>query len=91
MLVGGYKHPSGAKQRRRRSLTLAGLVGLAAGLAVAAPAQAGIPYATTFTHSAKSGELGGGRLTLRGVAGRVTYATNAGRSGRVSVRRRAGP
>jgi hypothetical protein len=87
MLVGGYKHPSGAKQRRRRSLTLAGLVALAAGLLVAAPAQAGVPYATTYTHSAKSGELGGGRLTLRGVAGRVTYATNAGRSGRVSVRR----
>jgi hypothetical protein len=78
--------------RRRRSgvrasLTLAGLVALAAGLVVAAPAQAGIPYATTFTHSAKSGQLKGGRLTLRGVAGRVTYVTNAGRSGRVSVRR----
>jgi hypothetical protein len=78
--------------RRRRSgarasLTLAGLVALTAGLVVAAPAQAGIPYATTFTHSAKGGQLKGGRLTLRGVARRVTYATNAGRSGVVSVRR----
>jgi hypothetical protein len=78
--------------RRRRSgvrasLTLAGLAALAAGLLVAAPAQAGTPYATTFTHSAKSGELKGARLALRGVARRVTYVTNAGRSGVLSVRR----
>jgi hypothetical protein len=87
MHVYSSKHLGVAKKGRRRSLTLAGLVVLAAGLVVAAPAQAGTPYATTYTHSAKSGELKGGRLTLRGVAGRVTYATNAGRSGRVSVRR----
>jgi hypothetical protein len=78
----GIEAPSGSW-----SLTLAGLVALAAGLLVAAPAQAGSGYATTYTHSAKSGELEGGRLTLRGVAGRVTYVTNAGRSGRLSVRR----
>ena len=43
--------------------------------------------ATVFTHSAKSGELRGGRLTLRGVSRRVTAVTNAGRSGVVSVTR----
>ena len=69
-----------------RSLRVAGLAIVVAGL-VAAPAQAGTGYATTFTHSAKSGELKGGRLMLRGVGGRVTYVTNAGRSGRLSVRR----
>jgi hypothetical protein len=37
-----------------------------------------------FVHSAKSGELGGGQLTLRGVGHRVTWTANSGRSGVVS-------
>jgi hypothetical protein len=40
-----------------------------------------------FVHSAKSGELEGGRLTLRGVGRKVTWVTNGGRSGVVSVAR----
>jgi hypothetical protein len=40
-----------------------------------------------FVHSAKSGELQGGRLTLRGVGRKVTWVTNGGRSGVVSVAR----
>jgi hypothetical protein len=52
-------------------------------LAVASAASA----ATTFVHSAKSGELGGGRLTLHGVHGQVTWISDSGHSGRVSVRR----
>jgi hypothetical protein len=40
-----------------------------------------------FVHSAKSGELQGGRLTLRGVGRRVTWVSNGGRSGVVSVAR----
>jgi hypothetical protein len=54
-----------------------------AGLAGASAASA----ATVVTHSAKSGELGGGRLTLHGVRGRVGYALSGGRSGTLSVRR----
>jgi hypothetical protein len=52
-----------------------------------APAAATLGGATVFTHSAKSGELRGGRLTLRGVSRRVTAVTNAGHSGVVSVMR----
>jgi hypothetical protein len=40
-----------------------------------------------FEHSAKSGELSGGRLVLRGVHRRVTWVRNDGRSGTVAVRR----
>jgi hypothetical protein len=40
-----------------------------------------------FVHSATSGELGGGRLTLHGVSRRVTWAHNSGRSGVLAVRR----
>jgi hypothetical protein len=61
----------------------------AAGLLAAAPAGARAPPrdATVFVHSAKSGELGGGRLTPHGVSGRVTWAHNSGRSGVMSVKR----
>ena len=61
----------------------------AAGLLAAAPAGAQpVPRDNiVFVHSAKSGELGGGRLTLRGVSGRVTWAHNSGRTGVMSVRR----
>ena len=40
-----------------------------------------------LVHSAKSGELGGGRLTLHGVGRRVTWITNSGRSGVLSIAR----
>ena len=40
-----------------------------------------------FVHSALSGELGGGRLTLRGVGRRVTWAHNSGRSGVMPIKR----
>ena len=60
-----------------RPFRLAGLVALAAGLVTLAPASA--LGATTFVHSAKSGELAGGRLTLHGVGPEVTWTTTAGR------------
>jgi hypothetical protein len=75
--------------RTRRRAGAAGLAALlAAGLVAAAPAaaHAAAGDATVFTHSARSGQLKDGRLTLRGVSGRVAYATNAGRSGLVPVR-----
>ena len=64
-------------------------VALAAGLLVlaSAPAAAASGGATVFTHSAKSGELRGGLLTLRGVGRRVTWAHNSGRSGSISIAR----
>jgi hypothetical protein len=64
-------------------------VALVVGLLALAPAPAAATPggATVFTHSAKSGELRGGRLTLRGVSRRVTAVTNAGHSGVVSVMR----
>ena len=40
-----------------------------------------------FTHSAKSGELGGGRLTLHGVGRQVTWAHHSGRFGVMPVKR----
>jgi hypothetical protein len=55
---------------------------MAAGLAGASEASADV----TIEHSAKSGELEGSRLTLRGVSGRVAYATSGGSSGTASVR-----
>jgi hypothetical protein len=65
---------------------VAGLVAVLVGwLLTAAPASAA--SATMFTHSAKGGELQGGRLTLHGVSGRVTHVLNTGRRGTLSVRR----
>jgi hypothetical protein len=55
----------------------------AAGLAGASAASA----ATVVKHSAKSGELQDGRLTLHGVSKRVAYSIDGGRSGKISVRR----
>ena len=75
---------SGWRSRRRGRWAGAGLVAVAAaGLLAAAPAgaQPAPRDAVVFVHSAKSGELGGGRLTLHGVSGRVTWAHNSGRSG----------
>jgi hypothetical protein len=54
-----------------------------AGLAGASSASA----AMVVKHSAKSGELQDGRLTLHGVSKRVAYSIDGGRSGKVSVRR----
>src|SRR4051812_27061363 len=59
-----------------------GMLALTSATAAATPGGA-----TVFTHSAKSGELRGGRLTLRSVSRRVTAVTNAGHSGVVSVTR----
>jgi hypothetical protein len=72
-----------------RRLRVAGLaVVLATALSAAGLAGASVASAATLvTHSAKSGELGGGRLTLHGVSGRVSYAISGGRSGTMSVRR----
>ena len=60
-----------------------------AGGTAAAPASAKAPPAghTVFVHSALSGELGGGRLTLRGVGRRVTWAHESGRSGVMAIKR----
>jgi hypothetical protein len=67
------------------SLRVAGLAAVAAALVALAPASARANL--VFVHSAKSGELGGGRLTLHGVGRRVTWMTNGGRSGVVSIAR----
>ena len=68
---------------------VAGLVAVAAGLLVASPgpALATAGGATVFVHSAKGGEVRGGRLILRGVGRQLTWVTNGGRSGAVSVAR----
>jgi hypothetical protein len=42
--------------------------------------------ATVFVHSAAGGELRGGRLILRGVGRRVTWAHHSGRSGVMAVK-----
>lgn len=79
-----------SRRRGRWAGAAAGLVAVAAaGLLAAVPAGAQAPPrdATVFVHSAKSGELGGGRLTLHGVSGRVTWAHNSGRSGVMKVKR----
>jgi hypothetical protein len=59
----------------------------AAGLLAAVPASAQAPSDAMFVHSVKSGELGGGRLTLQGGGPRVTWAHRSGRSGVMAVRR----
>jgi len=59
---------------------VAGLFG--ATLAGAPPASA-----LSFVHSAKSGQLSGGRLVLHGVNRHVTWFTGGGRSGRGTVTR----
>jgi hypothetical protein len=78
---------------RDLSRVVPGLVGVAV-VALVAPAplsaQAQTPppgAAVAFTHWAKGGELRGGRLTLRGVGRRVTWADTRGGSGTVSIRR----
>ncbi len=71
-------------------LWVAGLVAVLVGwLLAAAPVSAQAPprAGTVFVHSAKSGKLGGGRLTLHGVSRRVTWAHHSGRSGVMAVKR----
>jgi hypothetical protein len=75
--------PKGSALRLVASLALA--VGLLVLVPAAAAARSG--GATVFTHSAKSGELRGNLLTLRGVGSRLTWAHNSGRTGSVSVAR----
>ena len=70
-------------------LTVAGLVAVMVGsllTAVAAAAKAPPRDGTVFVHSARSGKLGGGRLTLLGVGGRVTWTHESGRSGVMAVK-----
>ena len=65
-----------------------GLVAVLVGWLAAAPASAGVfRDADVYVQSAKSGELGGGRLTLRGVGHRVTWTAHPSRFGVVSVKR----
>ena len=73
---GTFRSSGGRSRRRRRwAGAAAGLAALAAaGLLAAAPAGAQTPPR-------------GGRLTLHGVSGRVTWAHNSGRSGVMKVRR----
>ena len=75
--------PKGSTLRLVTSVALA--VGLLVLVPAAAPATSG--GATVFTHSATSGELRGGLLTLRGVGSRLTWVHNSGRAGTVSVTR----
>jgi hypothetical protein len=81
---------SGTFKRNGWARAAAGLAAVAAGgLLAAAPAGAQpLPRDdVVFVHSAKRGELGGGRLTLHGVSGRATWAHNSGRSGVMTVKR----
>lgn len=73
-----------------RRFRVAGLVGaftaaLVALAPMSAPAEPG--GERVFTQSAKGGELRDGRLILRGVGRRVTWISNRGGAGTVSVRR----
>jgi hypothetical protein len=68
---------------------VAGLVAVMGCLLAGAPvfAQAPPRDGTVFVHSAASGKLGGGRLTLLGVGPRVTWTHESGRSGVMAVKR----
>ena len=71
-------------------LAVVGLVAvMAAWLVAAAPvfAQAPPRDGTVFVHSARSGKLSGGQLTLLGVRPRVTWTHESGRSGVIAVKR----
>jgi hypothetical protein len=83
------KQHSGCFQRTWWRVAAVGLVAVLAGWLAAAPASAQGPpgVGTVFVHSAKSGELDGGRLTLQGVGRRVTWAHHSDRSGVIAVRR----
>jgi hypothetical protein len=70
-------------------LAVAGLVAVMGCLLAGAPvfAQAPPRDGTVFVHSAGSGTLSGGRLTLVGVGPRVTWTHESGRSGVMAVKR----
>lgn len=64
------------------------LAGLALAIAaVIAVAPAAADASSLYVHSAKSGALSGGTLTLHGVGGNVTWTTTSGRSGVERVKR----
>jgi len=65
------------------ALSMVGSGAAAAAVSAQAPSAGG----TVFVHSARSGELGGGRLTLRGVGRLVTWSQPSGRSGVLSITR----
>jgi len=77
---------------RVRGVLAAGTVATAlsvvgAGPAATVSAQSPSAGGTVFVHSARSGELGGGRLALRGVGRLVTWSQPSGRSGVLSITR----
>lgn len=84
---------AGVGQRGRRSrrrawagvalATLAGAGPLAATASAARPPAGGT---TVFVHSATSGELDGGRLTLHSISRRVTWAHHSGRAGVMAIK-----
>src|SRR4051794_22378875 len=70
-------------------LAVAGLVAVILGsLLAGTPVSAQAPPrdGTVFVHSASSGKLSAGRLTLLGVGPRVTWTHESGRSGVMAVR-----
>jgi hypothetical protein len=84
MMLGTSEAPSGNSAEPRGPFRLAGLALATVGLVALAPASA--HGATTVVHSAESGKLAGGGLTLYGVGRKVTVTTNAGRSPVVRVK-----
>jgi hypothetical protein len=70
---------------RASRFRLTGLGLAAAALLVLAPARA--DAASMYVHSAGSGELAGGRLTLHGVGRNVTWSTTSGRAGVARITR----
>jgi hypothetical protein len=92
-MLADTRHRSGSLVRSgwrvAAAVWVGGLVAVLVGWLLAAPpASAGVfRDADVYVQSAKSGELGGGRLTLRAVGRRVTWAAHPGRFGVVSVKR----
>jgi hypothetical protein len=69
---------------RSAQLGWCGFVAVAA-LVVLAPGRA--EAGSMYVHSASSGELAGGRLTLHGVGRNVTWTTTGGRAGVARITR----
>src|SRR4051794_19499236 len=70
-------------------LTVAGLVVvMVVWLLAGTPVSAQVPPrdGTVFVHSARSGKLSGGRLTLLGARPRVTWTHESGGSGTVAIK-----
>jgi hypothetical protein len=80
---------SATEERIRSRVALGACAGALVALVAAAPAPAQAPpsQGTVYLHSAPRGELDGGRLTLRGVARRLTWSHHSGRTGVMAVRR----